>query len=174
MADLHVIRDPAAARAVLDPIRQRLLKNLEFPVSATGLSRRLRLPRQKINYHLRELERSGLVRLVEKRTVGNCTERLMQAVAKEFVLGPELLGALTPEPRTAADSTRSYAARFRDGGKKLQFLVDLNNEVIRLLEQHGAGPDETAAEETTVRLTTHPSGTRRLPDPKLREGSASG
>ena len=33
------------------------------------------LPRQKVNYHLRALERHGLVELVQERRKGNVTER---------------------------------------------------------------------------------------------------
>lgn len=167
-----IVRTPAAATALLDPVRQRLLRNLEFPISASGLARRLRMPRQKVNYHLRELERAGLVRLVRERKVGNCTERLVEGVATEFVLGPELLGKLGPEPRTAPDSTRLYSARFRDEARKLAFFVDLHNEVIRLLEQHGAGDGggdgEGEGTDFRIRVTSHPeSSARRLPDPKV-------
>jgi DNA-binding transcriptional ArsR family regulator len=100
---LDVIRAPAPAAALLDPTRQQLLTHLREPDSATGLARRLRLPRQRINYHLRVLESAGLVELVEERRRGNCLERVVRATARSFVISPEALGALGPTLETAAD-----------------------------------------------------------------------
>ena len=65
MLDVGVIENAAAAEASLDPIRSRLLAALAEPASATTLATRVGLPRQQVNYHLRALERHGLVDLVE-------------------------------------------------------------------------------------------------------------
>ena len=81
MIDVAVIADPAAAEAVLEPARARLLAQLTEPRSAASLATAVGLPRQKVNYHLRTLERHGLVELVEERRKGNMTERLLQAAA---------------------------------------------------------------------------------------------
>lgn len=104
---LDIIRSPEAAAALLDPVRQRLLSHLAEPGSATGLSRRLRLPRQRINYHLRELERVGLVELVEERRRGNCLERVVRATARAFIISTEALGAIGPTAETATDRLSS-------------------------------------------------------------------
>jgi DNA-binding transcriptional ArsR family regulator len=104
---LETVRDPAAAAALLDPIRQRLLGHLAEPDSAAGLARRLRMPRQKINYHLRALEAVGLVELVAERRKGNCLERVVRATARSFVISPEAIGALGPGAETAADRLSS-------------------------------------------------------------------
>jgi DNA-binding transcriptional ArsR family regulator len=61
------------------------------------------LPRQKVNYHLRELERHGLVELVEERRKGNVTERLMQAAAASYVISPSALAAVAPDPARSPD-----------------------------------------------------------------------
>jgi len=93
-ADLLTVRDPAQAAALLQPQRLRLLEGLSEPDSAAGLARRFGLPRQLVNYHLRELERAGLVELVEERRRGNCVERVMRASARRIVISPEVLGGL--------------------------------------------------------------------------------
>ena len=98
MLDVTVIDDPAAAEASLDPIRARLLAELVTPGSATTLAAKVGLPRQKVNYHLRTLERHGLVELVEERRKGNVTERVMQAVAASFVISPAALAGVQPDP----------------------------------------------------------------------------
>jgi DNA-binding transcriptional ArsR family regulator len=106
-APLDVIRSPKSAAALLDPTRQRLLGHLREPDSASGLARRLRLPRQRINYHLKVLEGAGLVELVEERRKGNCLERVVRATARAFIISPEALGALGPSVDTAADRLSS-------------------------------------------------------------------
>src|SRR5207302_7009665 len=60
-------------------------------------------PRQKVNYHLRALERHGLVELVEERRKGNMTERVMRATASAYVISPAALAAVSPDPDRAPD-----------------------------------------------------------------------
>lgn len=103
MQELAVIADPAAAGVSLDPVRARLLAELAEPGSASSLAARIGLPRQKVNYHLRTLERHGLVELVEERRKGNMTERLLRATAASYVISPGALGAVAPDPGRAPD-----------------------------------------------------------------------
>jgi DNA-binding transcriptional ArsR family regulator len=57
-------------------------------------TRCLCLPRQQVGYHLRELEKAGLVELVEERRKGNCIERIVRAAGRCYVVSPEALGKL--------------------------------------------------------------------------------
>ncbi len=88
---------------MLHPVRLKILGMLAEPNSATGLSREVGLPRQKINYHLRELEKSGLVRFVKQRRKGNCLERIVQATARSYLISPEMLGSLASDPSRISD-----------------------------------------------------------------------
>lgn len=103
MHEVSAIDDPAAAEASLDPIRARLLAELAEPGSASTLATRVGLTRQKTNYHLRELERHGLLTLVEERRKGNCTERVLQATAASYVISPSALSAVAPDPSHQPD-----------------------------------------------------------------------
>jgi DNA-binding transcriptional ArsR family regulator len=103
MFDVAVIEDPAAAEVSLDPIRVRLLAALAEPGSATTLAGRVGLPRQKVNYHLRALEKHGLVELVEERRKGNVTERVLRATASSYVISPAAMAAVAPDPDRSAD-----------------------------------------------------------------------
>ncbi|KAA0017993.1 helix-turn-helix transcriptional regulator [Antrihabitans cavernicola] len=100
---MAVINDPAAAEVSLDPVRADLLAALTHPGSATSLANQVGLPRQKVNYHLRALERHGLVELVEERKKGNMVERVLQATAASYVISPTALSAVAPDPRRAPD-----------------------------------------------------------------------
>lgn len=103
MLDVAVIDDAAAAETSLDPVRARLLAELAEPGSATTLADRVGLARQKVNYHLRTLERHGLLELVDERRKGNCTERVLRATATSYVISPSVLGAVQPDPARAPD-----------------------------------------------------------------------
>lgn len=103
MLDVAVIEEPAAAEASLDPIRSRILAAVVEPGSGAMLAVRLGLPRQKVNYHLKELERHGLVELVEERRKGNVTERVYRATAATFVISPSALAAVSPDPSRSPD-----------------------------------------------------------------------
>jgi len=101
--DIAVIETAAAAETALDPIRARILAELAQPRSATMLGLRFGLPRQKVNYHLKALERHGLVELVEERRKGNVNERLLRATAASYVISPLALAAVQPDPARAPD-----------------------------------------------------------------------
>src|SRR5215217_6236389 len=103
MLDVAVIDDPAAAEVSLDPARARLLAALSEPGSAASLAADAGMSRQQANYHLRALERHGLVELVEERRKGNCTERVMRATAASYVISPTALAAVAPDPDRAPD-----------------------------------------------------------------------
>lgn len=93
MADptgLAFLDDRRNAGGVLAPGRTALLRALRQPRSAASLARELGIQRQKLNYHLRVLERAGLVECVEERRKGNCLERIMQATARAYVLDREI------------------------------------------------------------------------------------
>lgn len=125
MLDVTVIENAAAAEASLDPVRSRLLAELSTPGTATTLAARVGLPRQQVNYHLRTLERHGLVELIEERRRGNMIERLLQATAASYVISPTALAAVQPDPERAPDRLSAFwmlalAARLvRDVGSLL-------------------------------------------------------
>jgi DNA-binding transcriptional ArsR family regulator len=108
MIDIGVIEDPAAAEASLNPVRTRLLSELAMPASAATLAARIGLPRQLVNYHLRSLERHGLVELVEERRKGNMNERLMRASATSYVISPTALALIQPDPSRSPDRLSAF------------------------------------------------------------------
>lgn len=119
MLDVEVIESAAAARSALDPTRARLLRELATPQSAAMLGAKLGIPRQKLNYHLRQLEAHGLVELHDTRTHGGLTERVLAATAAAFFVDPALGGGeITAGDRLSARYLVAVAARaIREVGK---------------------------------------------------------
>lgn len=116
MQAVSVIDKPEAAVAALDPVRSRLLAELAEPASAAALAARLGIARQKINYHLRELEGHGLVKVASKRKWGGLTERLLVATAGSYLVSPTAMGKAAVDPdrhndRLSASYLIALAAR---------------------------------------------------------------
>lgn len=103
-ASFALLDSAAGAAAVLHPLRRRVLEALRQPDSATGVARRLRLPRQRVNYHVHELARAGLLECAGRRRKRNMVEQIYVARAQGYVLSPELLGALGLDPAQAGDA----------------------------------------------------------------------
>jgi DNA-binding transcriptional ArsR family regulator len=96
------------AAALLHPLRLRILHELREPDSAAGLARRFRLPRQKINYHVRALARAHFLERAGQRRRRNMIERRYRTTAQGYILSPELLGRLGV-PREQAEDAFSAA-----------------------------------------------------------------
>ncbi len=94
MEALECLTDAPRAAALLDPLRLRVLGEAREPRSATEIAGRLRLPRQKVNYHVRALARAGLLRRAGQRKKRNMIERRWVATARHYLLAPQLLGDL--------------------------------------------------------------------------------
>jgi len=160
MLDLDVIEDPSAAVVALDPMRSRMLGLLREPASAAMLAGRLGLARQKVNYHLRTLERHNLVRVAEERRWGGIVERLYVATAASYVVSPEALGSAGADPaRTrdrlsarylvalAARSVREVGALVRRADREGRPLATLSLDTVigfRCAEERAAFAEELA------------------------------
>lgn len=127
---LAVIRESHRAAALLDPTRQELLAHLAQPNSASGLARELGVPRQRLNYHLKVLERAGLLELVEERRKGNCIERVVRATARAFLISPEALGALGLTSDMARDRF-STAYLVATAGRTIREVAELEARARR-------------------------------------------
>jgi DNA-binding transcriptional ArsR family regulator len=138
-AQVELVAEPDRVRLALSPIRRKLLDRLREPASATQLAAELDLGRQRVNYHLRALERAGLIDLVEERQRRGCVERILMAGADAFVVDPSVMRAnRTPaaQDRFAAehlvdtasgvvrDVARMQAAAEREGSRLLTFTIE--------------------------------------------------
>lgn len=102
-AAISVIERAEDAAILLKAEHQRLLARLAVPNSAAGLARELGWSRQIVGYHLKEMERAGLIALQEERRRGNCTERVMRRTADAYLIGPQTTGELSSDPARMAD-----------------------------------------------------------------------
>jgi len=118
MPRTEVLSDLPSLHALTHPVRVRMLDLLREAQSAASVARAIREPRQKVNYHLKELERGGLVRPAGERRKGNMTEQLYQAVAGTFLVSPRV--AWTDGRRGAALQDQASLAALVELGERLQ------------------------------------------------------
>ncbi|MGG1313883.1 MULTISPECIES: ArsR/SmtB family transcription factor [Cohnella] len=151
IADVYRLETPEQALALLNPLRADILRLLEEPGSASEVGRKLGEPPQKVNYHLKGLEKVGLVRRSGTRQVRNLVEVLYQAVARTFVI-PDAFG--WPEELTrrmkdqgALRQLINAAERIRRDAVLLMEASDSKRQVpSAVLETEVALPDEKTRE----------------------------
>lgn len=133
---VDVISAPERVAAVLSPIRRQLLEGLTEPDSASGLARKLGIPRQKINYHLRELERAGFLELHDEVQKRGCVERQVRVTARAFVISESFMKGLAADPDAVQDKLSSA------------YLIAAAGRVVRdvaLLRERAASVDQRLA-----------------------------
>lgn len=142
MSDVFVVAEPERAMSLLDPVRQRILEALAEPASAVVLAERLAVPRQRLNYHLQELKKHGLVVPVHDKERGSVREIVWQRAGDSFAISRDAIGALGSRPELVHDRFSSAyqiavasqaiadLARLRDGAAAArQVLPTLSLEV---------------------------------------------
>jgi len=102
--DLDIVTDPSRAQTLLDPLRLRILGLAQSALSASDMAARLRLPRQRVNYHVRRLAERGFLRRAGRQRKRNMVEQLYVAVARRFLLSPELLQGVAADWREVPDA----------------------------------------------------------------------
>lgn len=101
---LAFLRSRSQAKALLHPMRLEILRHAREPRSATAIAQRLGLPRQRVNYHVGQLAKAGLLRPAGRRRRRNLTEQRYVATARSYVLSPEILGPLQADAQTVTET----------------------------------------------------------------------
>jgi DNA-binding transcriptional ArsR family regulator len=148
-SSLDLVREPAQAAILLHhPLRLKILAALLEPDSATGVARRMKLPRQTVNYHVRELARARLLVRAGRRRRRHLFEQCYVATARGYVLSPELLGQLAADPAQVADT---FSAKYLLG-----LASKLQSELARSVELAAAAGKRlaTLSINTELRFTS--------------------
>jgi DNA-binding transcriptional ArsR family regulator len=150
MQDVLYIEAVEQAMTLLHPLRIDLLKQMGETRTCPELAEMFDSTPQKIYYHVKALEKAGLVEKVEERRVRGAVEGYYRAKARSYWLAPHLVGQVGGE-KAAQDQT------------SLRFLLSLAEEVQddigRLGQKSEAGQDVPS-----LGLSAHiylPDGERR-------------
>lgn len=90
MQELLQIDQLKKARSLLHPVRVLLLYYLVQPRTCRELAEILNVTQQRLNHHLRELKKAGLIRIVKTQRKGNLLEAVYQRTSKAYWFSPRL------------------------------------------------------------------------------------
>ena len=91
MQDIYVLSNYEKAKAICDPLRIKLLKLLiHQELTAKQLASRVHQSSSKIHYHVKELEKQGLIQLVHTVEKGGILEKYYRAVANNYYIDQSL------------------------------------------------------------------------------------
>src|SRR5688500_2767976 len=93
-----------AATLLAHPIRPQILARARDPISASDLARLLNQPRQRVNYHVRQLARAVFLTTASQQKKRNMLEQQYVASAHAYVLNPAMLGELAPPRNETGDA----------------------------------------------------------------------
>src|SRR4051812_24226471 len=88
--ETHVIDAMDQAAVLLKPLRIELLRHMAEPRTCPQMAAALGISMQKAWYHVKVLERAGLVERVAERSVRGLREGIYRAVACSYALSPRL------------------------------------------------------------------------------------
>lgn len=103
VAALEPVRDADKAELLLHPLRQRILFEAREARTAAEIARRVGLPAQKVNYHVRTLADAGFLQPAGEGRKRNLVEKRYRASARSYLLLPGVLGEMSPDARVEAD-----------------------------------------------------------------------
>jgi DNA-binding transcriptional ArsR family regulator len=139
---VHVVEDVEALQVLGHPLRIRILELLREPGSAATVARAMGETRQKVNYHLKELERVGLVEAVGERRSGNFMETLYESVGRSFLVSPRVAWS---------DPRRVDALRQQHSLERLVMVgAQLERDAISLLDRAAFDGEEIASAAVEV------------------------
>jgi DNA-binding transcriptional ArsR family regulator len=154
-AAMMALSDEEKIRAYVHPTRMTILELLaREKQSVSGVARVLGVHPANLTHHFKLLEKTGLIKLVEKRDTGKNLEKLYRSVALGFTVSPRdespankkvLALSILHDNLTAA--IRDQRSRDDDSpvigylrGMRLRpgDVAKFNEKLVRLLEEFGA------------------------------------
>lgn len=164
VSPLEPVREPARAAVLLTPLRLEILRRAREPLSASEIAGQLDLPRQRVNYHVKELARARFLRKASRVRRRNFYEQRYRASAGSYLLAPEVLGPVAagleqPEDRASAGFLLAATAR-------------LQQEVCRAAELAAAGGKRLATLTLDADLRFESAAQRRRFTRALRDAVA--
>ena len=115
---VEILSDSEQVSALAHPVRAKILDALRAPDTAAGLAREFGRSRQYVSYHLKELERIGLIQHAGERRKGNFFEQLYETTAKRFIVSSRFAG--NPERLAAVFRDQVSLSQLSDLGERLQ------------------------------------------------------
>lgn len=145
LREVEAVTDGARATALVQhPVRRRILALARTPMSATEMAAKLGLPRQRVNDHVRQLERARSLSRAERCLRRNMVEQRYVVTARSYVIAPELLGARARGVQQGP--TRVVAVRATGWAVREDRMAELEPELNEPLATLARDLEATSAE----------------------------
>ena len=103
--DIFTITDIETLKAVSTPFRQSLMRLMaEKPRTVKEMARELDMPPSRLYYHVNQLEKHGIIRVVETRLVSGILEKRYQISARDFRVDRSLLAPGSEQEMAAIET----------------------------------------------------------------------
>lgn len=150
MQDVFYIEDVEQAAALLKPIRLEVLRQMDEPRTCPELADFFGETAQKMYYHVKALQKAGLVEKVDEKRVRGALEGYYQAKARSYWLSPSLVGKVG-------------GLKMTQDQMSLRVLLNLTEEVQQDVGRLGHHA-EAGHDVSSLSLSAHihlPDGNRR-------------
>lgn len=139
MKDILVLRELGQVKALSQPYRIKVLEAFnDESRSAKEISQCLEQPHAKVNYHIKSLEKVGLVSFEGEVSRQGVREKYYKPVAKQFVVDSNILGIDHPEKSKGLVAFQDLATFF---------YQNLNEDLTDLLDHSIYAPTMTLRDE---------------------------
>lgn len=160
-ANLHVIRDLEAAKAIHDPLRLQIIEVLlHSPLTVKQIAEKLGLSPSKLYYHVNMLEKHDLIRVVDTTVQGNLIEKHYWVTAYNYTVDQEIYNFDVLE-HEGKDNIIAMALNHLDTVRE-DFARSIEARAFNL--EHGAEPHP--------RMVIQSREVCRIPDDRIEEFQA--
>ena len=131
--DVYYIDSLEQMRAVADDLRRRIVDSLSArAMTVTQLGDLLGIAPAKAHYHVRELERVGLVRLVMTREKGGVLEKYYRTIAKVLTVSPDVLQMVPADDAVAVIEgvMRSQMTAYLDAVRRTMRTKRMGEDIV--------------------------------------------
>jgi DNA-binding transcriptional ArsR family regulator len=138
IADTQYLSGLEQIHVISNKVRRQILQLLvDEPMTVTQLGKGLEMPPPTVHYHVRELVRVGLVRLVATRERRGILEKYYRSVARKFLLPKDPLRGRSPSEQLATVN---------------ELLDDISHHVSAVLSGYNQRDEEADAVQLAVRV----------------------
>ena len=99
-----IIADVETLKVLAHPQRLEILRSLERPHTVKQVAEKIDADPTKLYYHIRMMEKTGVIYVTETNVVSGIIEKTYQVVAKTFTVAEGLVSAETPLSEDEMDS----------------------------------------------------------------------
>ncbi|MFL1673125.1 ArsR family transcriptional regulator [Paenibacillus dendritiformis] len=90
--DLFIIDSLEKLKLISDPLRTKILMNLiKKEYTGQQLAELLQIPKTKIYFHLKELEKHGIIEIVKEEEKNGIMQKFYRSIARRFIPSDDLL-----------------------------------------------------------------------------------